>query len=101
MIRHVVAMQLAASAAHTRTEHAHEIQRRLEALHDVNDGILAINVYFDLGEVATHWPVILVADCSTTQSLDDYQAHPRHRAVVEWMNTSVVSERAVVDYEMP
>jgi hypothetical protein len=101
MIRHVVALQLVASEANTRTQHAHEIQRRLEALDDLNDGILAINVHFDLGEVATHWPVILIADYTTTESLDDYQTHPRHRAVIEWMNSGVVSERAVVDYELP
>jgi hypothetical protein len=101
MIRHVVAMRLVASDAHTRTQFAHEIRRRLEALDDLSDGILAINVYFDLGEVTTHWPVILVADYTTSESLHDYQTHPRHRAVVEWMNGGVVSERAVVDYELP
>ena len=101
MIRHVVAMQLGASEASTRAEHAHEIQRRLEELRDVNDGVLAVNVYFDLGEVATHWPVLIVADYSTMQSLDDYLTHPRHRAVVEWTNSGVVSERVVVDYELP
>jgi hypothetical protein len=101
MIRHVVTMQLVAREARARTEHAHEIQTRLEALHDVSNGIIAVNVYFDLGDVATHWPVILVADYSTTQSLNDYQAHPRHRAVVEWMNRGVVSDRAIVDFELP
>lgn len=86
MIRRVVSMQLGATDTLTRLQHAHEIKKRLEALADVTDGILAINVFFDSSQVSTFWPVILVADYASAQSLDNYQSHsttPRRRGMVE------------------
>jgi len=98
VIRHIVALQLASTDPVVRREQAATIKERLEELVDVDPGVLAITVFFDLGEVATHWPLVLVSDFSTAQSLDAYQMHPRHRAVVEWMNQGVVSDRAVIDF---
>ena len=101
MIRHVVALQLTSTDSTRRHEHALEAKSRLEALGDVDPGVLAVNVHFDLGFIGSHWPLMLVVDCETTHALDNYQAHPRHQAVVTWLNSGVVSERVVVDYHVP
>lgn len=101
MIRHIVALNLASDVSSIRQRCANEARARLEALHDVDPGVLSVDVHFDLGVVAGHWPLVLVADCETALALDAYQAHPRHQAVVQWLNSGVVSERAVVDYEVP
>ncbi|HET9090114.1 MAG TPA: Dabb family protein [Acidimicrobiales bacterium] len=100
MIRHVVALQLAAIDVTDRRRQAEEIKSRLEALADVDDGLLDITVHFDLGLVDSHWPVLLVVDFTDNDALLAYQAHPRHVEVVEWMNTGIVSGRVVVDFEV-
>lgn len=100
MIRHVVALQLAATDVDVRSLHAEEIKTRLEALADVVPGIIHIAVHFDLGLIATHWPLVLVADYVDNDALEAYQAHPRHGNVLAWMNDGVVSGRAVVDYAL-
>ena len=100
MIRHVVALQLAATDSEVRRRHAEEIKARLEALADVDPGITDIAVHFDLGLVESHWPLVLVADYVDNDALEAYQAHPRHGNVLAWMNDGVVSGRAVVDYAL-
>ena len=98
MIRHVVALELAAADSDTRRRQADEIKSRLEALADVNPGIIDITVHFDLGLVASHWPLVLVADYVDSDALESYQSDPRHLEVLAWLNDDVVSGRAVVDY---
>ncbi|HSN02406.1 MAG TPA: Dabb family protein [Acidimicrobiales bacterium] len=98
MIRHVVALELAATDSEVRRRHAEAIKSRLEALADVDQGIIDISVHFDLGLVESHWPLVLVADYVDYDSLESYQAHPRHVEVLAWMNDGVISARAVVDY---
>ena len=100
MIRHVVALQLAATEEDARRSDALEIKSRLEGLAQVVPGIVDIAVHFDVGLVASHWPLVLVADYRDNAALEAYQAHPRHLEVLAWMNDGVVSGRAVVDYEI-
>ena len=98
MIRHIVAFQLTTDDPDTRKRHATEIRARLEALVDAVPGVDSIEVHEDLGTVASHWPVILVSDFETAEALEQYQMHPSHRAVVDWMNDGIVADRVVVDY---
>lgn len=101
MIHHIVALRLAAldPAEHDRL--AHEAIARLEALRDLSAGVLALDVHPDLGDAPGHWSLVLVSRFDTLASLDHYQHHPRHRAVLDWLNDGVVAERAVVDYVTP
>ena len=99
MIHHVVTFQLAAEDESTRRRHADEIAARLESLIDTVPGIVSIEVHFDLGLVASHWPVVLVSQFESVESLERYQMHPRHHEVIAWMNHGIVSDRTVVDYE--
>ena len=100
MIRHVVAFQLASGDALVRARQAAEIKERLEALVDVVPGVVAIGVHLDLGLVEGHWPLIMVSDFEDLDALDAYQAHPRHRTVIAWLNDGVVSDRACVDFDL-
>ena len=84
MLRHVVSFQLATTDPQLRATHAREVKTRLEALRDVDSGIISLDVYFDVGDVAGHWPLILVGDFSNAQSLQNYAIDARHRRVVEW-----------------
>jgi hypothetical protein len=83
-----------------RASHAASIKDRLEELRDINAGILTVDVHFDLGDIATHWPLVLIADFETREDLAHYQSHPRHRRVTEWMSDGIVANRAVVDFEV-
>ena len=100
MIRHIVAFQLASEDPGTRQRHSAEMRSRLEALVDVDPGLISLEVHEDLGAVATHWPLVLVSEFETSEALGRYLVHPRHRAVVDWMNDGIVSDRVVVDYEV-
>lgn len=99
MIRHIVVFKLGASQPDQRTKDAVEMASRLEGLLHIVPGILSIKVSEDFGVIPSHWEVILVADYQTQESLDSYQSHPKHREVVDWIN-SVVVDRAVIDFEV-
>ena len=101
MIRHIVAFQLAATSDAERTRDALDFAARLEALRDVVPGVLDVSVHRDVGLVPSHWPLVLVADFTSLEALEAYQSHPRHVAVIEWANDGVVTDRAVVDFEVP
>ncbi len=98
MIRHIVSFRLLASDPAQRHAHSRELRDRLEALRDVDAGVVELGVFFDVGEDEKHWPVILVSTFADREALARYQVHPRHREVVAWMNDGVVGERAAVDY---
>ena len=100
MIRHIVVFQLAATDPDVRLHHMNELRSRLEALSDVVPGVISIEVRQDLGVANSHWPLVLVSDFESQAALDQYQVHPRHRAVVEWMNDGIVVDRVVIDYAL-
>ena len=100
MIRHVVALQLHASDPAERHRLAQDIKSRLESLRDLNEGVLTIEVHLERRDAPPHWPLVLIADFADEDSLEHYQSHPRHRDVLAWLNDGVVSDRAVVDFEI-
>lgn len=98
MITHIVTLDLASEDRAVRASHAREIVRRLEALGDL-PGVVSLRVHHDLDLVAGHWPLVLVGEYDDVAALEAYQAHPRHREVLAWMNDGVVSARSTVDYD--
>jgi hypothetical protein len=90
--------RMAAEEPEQRRADVDGIRSRLEALGDL-DGVLSIRVHEDLGEVGSHWNVVLVADYASTEALSAYQVHPRHAEAVTWID-GVVTDRAVVDFEV-
>ena len=100
MVRHIVLFRIGATAAEQRRADLAEMTKRLESLHGVVPDILSLGVHGDLGTVEGHWDVALVSEHTDAEALATYQGHPAHREVVRWLNT-VVTDRAVVDHELP
>lgn len=99
MIRHIVLFKLAADDEAQRRDDAHGIAERLEALETQIAGIQSIRVDRDLGLVAGHWDVALVSEHDDNAALEAYQVHPAHKEVFGYIS-SVISDRAVVDYSV-
>ena len=100
MVRHVVAFRLRAKDATRRAADSRRIQEDLQSLRSQIDEILDLHVGIDLGLVDGHWEVVLVSDFSDNAALERYQAHPDHVRVAQGIS-GLVSDRAVVDYELP
>lgn len=99
MIRHIVLFKLAAEDETQRRDDAHGIAARLEALETQIAGIQSIRVDRDLGLVEGHWDVALISEHDDNAALEAYQVHPAHKEVFGFIS-SVVSDRAVVDYSV-
>jgi hypothetical protein len=99
MVRHVVAFRLKARDAAERAADAVRIQDALQSLRGRIDEILDLHVGIDLGLVDGHWEVVLVSDFIDNAALERYQAHPEHVRVAQGIS-GLVSDRAVVDYEL-
>lgn len=97
-VRHVVAWKLGTEDPIERSEQARRIARELVALRETVPGILEISAGPDLG-VAGNWDVTLVADFADLGALDEYQRHPAHLVVVDYVR-QVVSARVAVDFEL-
>ena len=98
MIHHIVTLELASEDPALRASQAREIVTRLEALGDL-PGVASLRVHHDLGLVAGHWPLVLVGEYVDVAALEAYQADPRHREVLAWMNDGVIGARSTVDYD--
>jgi Stress responsive A/B Barrel Domain len=100
VIRHIVAFELTAHDEPQRSHDATQVIERLEALRDVVAGVIDLRVHRDVGLVAAHWPLVLVADFEDFDALEAYQTHPRHVAFIDWANAGVIAERAIVDFDV-
>ena len=99
MIRHIVLFRLASDDDTQRRDDAAGIVTRLEALRTQIAGIESIRVDRDLGLVEGHWDLALVSEHEDNAALEAYQVHPAHKEAAEFVS-SVVSDRAVVDYSI-
>lgn len=95
MIKHIVMWRL---QDESKTEHAQELKRRLEALKDTIPSIRHIEVGINtIANDPSASDVVLYSEFDSTEDLQAYQAHPDHQAVVGFLN-SVRTEKRVVDY---
>lgn len=99
MIRHIVAFQLAAQDPRARAAAIDGIRSRLEPLAASIPGVISLELGTDSGVVPSHWPLVLISEHDDLEALQQYQVHPEHVAAIAWINT-VVSDRAVVDYQV-
>lgn len=99
VIRHIVEFTLKATDESQRQADVEGMRERLTALLGVVPGVSSIEVGRDLGVVEGHWDVVLVTEHASNDELEAYQKNPSHQAVVAWIST-VVSQRATVDYEL-
>lgn len=99
MIKHIVMWQLKEEAeGKTKEDNALLIKEKLESLRGRIEGLQHIEVGVDfLG--GTNFDVVLYAELKDRKSLNTYQEHPLHQAVLPFVK-AVVSERKAVDYEV-
>lgn len=100
MIKHIVFWTLKPDAD-GRSAHANalEIKSRAEALVGRIPGLLHLEVGIDFSRTDSSADVALYSEFPDRESLDAYQTHPEHLALVDFLG-AVRETRTVVDYEI-
>ncbi|PIP03836.1 MAG: stress responsive protein [Zetaproteobacteria bacterium CG12_big_fil_rev_8_21_14_0_65_54_13] len=92
MVKHIVMWKL------KEKNDALEIKTRLEALAGRIPGLLNIEVGIDFLHSEQSADLVLVAELADRASLDLYQQHPEHQAVIPLVRAAALS-RSVADYD--
>ncbi|MCL6494989.1 MAG: Dabb family protein [Ignavibacterium sp.] len=99
MIKHIVMWKLNDSAyGKSKSENAIELKEKLLAMNDKVNGLIHIEVGFDFSNEKDSCDVVLYSEFENLEALKEYQLHPDHEAIKNWL-TEVRYERRVVDYE--
>lgn len=98
MIKHIVMWKLKDEAhGNDKATNAGLVKEKLEALSGKIDGLLKIEVGIDfLG--GGNFDIVLYSELSSKETLDTYQNHPLHQAVLPFIREAVMDRKAV-DYE--
>ncbi|MDP8306509.1 MAG: Dabb family protein [Candidatus Chlorobium antarcticum] len=99
MVKHIVMWKLREQAnGMGRRENALAIKQRLEALSGMIPGLFKIEA--GVAEVVAEggYDVVLLSEFADMQALADYQTHPLHEAVREFI-VAAADGRTVVDFE--
>jgi len=100
VIRHIVMWRLKESAhGNDKATNARLIKEKLEALNGRIPGLLALEVGIDFAGSDDSADIVLYSEFESREALDNYQAHPQHKAVVPFVGEARI-ERRVVDYEV-
>ena len=100
MIKHIVMWKLKENAlGRTKAENASIMKQKLEALNGKVPGLLPLEVGIDYLQKENSADVVLYSEFASKKSLDDYQIHPEHKAIMPFVS-EVRSERSAVDYEV-
>lgn len=99
MVKHIVMWKLKEEAhGNDKATNAKLIKGKLENLNGKIDGLLKAEVGIDfLG--GGNFDVVLYSEVSSRESLDAYQNHPLHQALLPFIREAV-SDRKAVDYEL-
>lgn len=82
-----------------KMELAREVKTRLENLKNLIPEIVQIEVGINMISSTAAFDIVLYSLFVTEKELTDYQNHPEHIKVVDFVK-EIVSERCVVDYEV-
>ena len=99
MIKHIVMWRLKEEDPAEKLEIAKELKKRLENLKNVIPEIVQIEAGINFNQAEVAFDVVLYSMFVTEKELTDYQNHPEHVKVVEYVK-EIVSDRCVVDYEV-
>lgn len=99
MVKHIVMWKLKEEAhGNSKAENAQLIKDKLEALKGQVPGLLHIEVGIDfLG--GGNFDVVLYSELDSKETLDIYQNHPKHQALLPFIREAV-TDRKAVDYEL-
>jgi hypothetical protein len=100
MIKHIVLWKLKETAhGKTRLENAKVIKDMLEGLLGKIPGMVKVEVGIDFSGTEQSADVVLNAEFSSREALEDYQTHPLHEAAKFYI-MEARSERRIADYEV-
>ncbi len=98
MVRHIVFWKLKDNAEGNDKEvNARIMKEKLEALVGKIDGLIKAEVGFNFNPGG--YDVCLYSELTSKQALEEYQIHPLHLEVKDFVQ-NVVTDRAVTDCEM-
>lgn len=99
MFTHIVLWRLKDRAnGLSKTENMALIKEKLELLRGRIDGLLKIEVGFDVLHTDMSADIALYAVFASREAHDHYQNHPLHRAIMPLIMEARI-ERRVIDYE--
>jgi hypothetical protein len=78
--------------------HAVAIKERLKALEGLVPGLLRIEVGIDFSRAESSADMVLCSELTNREALDEYQRHPAHFEVGQFIDR-VRASRTVVGYE--
>ncbi len=100
MVVHIVMWKLKQNAEGTnREENALIMKEKLESLNGKINSIKKIEVGININKSDTAYDVVLNTEFDNIEDLNEYQKHPEHLKVGEFVG-KVSEKRAVVDYEI-
>jgi hypothetical protein len=98
MVKHIVMWRLKDSAAGaSKEENAIKLKESLEALRQVIDDIVSLEVEINFNSSPAAFDVVLHSEFRDEEGLKAYQKHPEHLKIVDFVG-EIRSDRAVVDY---
>ena len=97
MVRHIVAWEYKDGFSDAENQaNAIKMKEELEALKDIIDGIVQIDVHINILSASTR-DIVLDSIFVDEEALAAYQNHPEHKRVGEFVG-SVVQNRECLDY---
>lgn len=98
MIKHIVMWKLKDEAlGNNKLENAKLIKDSLEALTDICDGVVTLEVGIDTLKTEQSYDVVLVSVFEDEKAYQEYAVHPEHQKVVTFIK-EVAKARIAVDY---
>lgn len=99
MVKHIVMWKLKETAhGNDKKTNAQLIKDKLETLNGKIKGMLKLEVGVDVSNSRDSFDVVLYSEFLSQDDLNNYQDHPRHKAVMPFI-MEARAERRVVDYE--
>ncbi|MDH5655788.1 MAG: Dabb family protein [Spirochaetia bacterium] len=100
MIKHIVMWKLKENAAGAdKSKNAEKVIERITKLKGITPGMGVLEVGKDFNRSPNAFDLALYSEFDSMDALNDYQNHPDHVAVKDFL-LEVTEERAVVDYEI-
>lgn len=101
MIKHIVMWKVKEHEVHgSKAEVMKKIKEGLEGLKGEIEGLLEVEVGINFNESNAAYDVILYSILESKETLEAYQAHPKHIKVANELIKQVATSRVVVDYEI-
>lgn len=100
MFKHIVLWKLKETAnGKSRAENARLMKERFEELANMLDGLLRLEVGFNVIEGDGAADVALYTEFDSRAAYEAYAEHPAHKALASFIG-EVRAERRVIDYEV-